>query len=96
MLQIRILKNNDLVQLPHLLGHHKNLRNLTVDGNPLKSIRRAVIDKGTDFILKYLKDKFIEGKDDIVEEWALMQEKTFDDYKQKPYGYQKEMYAPGY
>ena len=66
------VSNNDMGQLPHLLGLHKNLRNLSVDGNPLKSIRRAIIDKGTDAILKYLKDKFIQGKDDIIEEWALL------------------------
>ena len=66
------LSNNDLGQLPHLLGFHKNLRNLSVDGNPLKSIRRTIIDKGTDAILKFLKDKFIDGKDDMIEEWALV------------------------
>jgi hypothetical protein len=42
-----------------------------VDGNPLKSIRRPIIEKGSDSLMKYLRDKFIEGKDDIVEEWAL-------------------------
>lgn len=32
--------NNDLAQVPHLLGFHKSLHTLQLDGNPLKSIRR--------------------------------------------------------
>lgn len=32
--------NNDLVQLPNLIGFSKNLSSLQVDGNPLKTIRR--------------------------------------------------------
>lgn len=37
----------------------------------MKAIRRAVIEKGSDSIMKYLRDKFIEGKDDVIEQWAL-------------------------
>ena len=55
------LSNNDLVNLPSLLGLHKNLKNLQVDGNPLKQIRRPIIERGTDAIMMYLKEKFIPG-----------------------------------
>ena len=65
------LQNNDLSQVPNLLGHHKNLKTLQLDGNPLKAVRRAVIEKGTETILKYLGDKYVEDKDSIVEDWAL-------------------------
>lgn len=43
---------------------------MTIDGNPLKQVRRQIVEKGTQEILRYLRDKFIEGKDDQVEQWA--------------------------
>jgi len=45
------LINNDLEKLPPLLGNHKKIRSLTLEGNPLKTIRRTVILKGTDAIM---------------------------------------------
>ncbi len=39
------VENNSLTKLPTLLGFMK-LSSLKVDGNPLKLIKRAVIDKG--------------------------------------------------
>ena len=86
--------NNDLNKLPNLLGFHKKLSMLSVEGNPLKSIRRAVIEKGTIAILKFLRDKFIEGQDDIVEKWALTREKQASEYENIDYSYRKENYDP--
>ena len=54
---------------------HKKIKQIQVDGNPLKSIRRAIIDKGSQGVLKYLMDKYVEGTDDKVEQWALDQDK---------------------
>jgi hypothetical protein len=34
-----------------------------------------VIEKGTDAILKFLRDKYVEDRDTIIEDWALEQEK---------------------
>lgn len=70
------LTNNDVNRLPHNLGKHKNIKNLTVDGNPLKSIRRPIIDGGSARILAYLLDKFNDTVDNKVEEWALEQEEA--------------------
>ena len=50
------VKNNELAQLPPDLGL-LSLRSLQLEGNPLRSIRRAVIEKGTTAVLAYLKDK---------------------------------------
>lgn len=61
------LTNNDVNRLPHNFGKHKNIKNLTVDGNPLKSIRRPIIDGGSARILAYLADKFNETCDNNVE-----------------------------
>ena len=68
------LINNEVGKLPHNLGLHKNLKNLQVDGNPLKSIRRAVIDRGTAGLLQYLSDKYSEDVDGTIEEWATQSE----------------------
>ena len=56
--------NNDLSSLPHWLGFHKTIQSVNVEGNPMKRIRRQVIEKGTQAILLFLRDKFIEGTDD--------------------------------
>ena len=50
------LTNNDVGKLPPELGFVA-LRWLGLEGNPLRSIRRAIIDKGTPAVLAYLRDK---------------------------------------
>jgi Leucine-rich repeat (LRR) protein len=67
--------NNDLNQLPPLLGFHKRLQQIQVDGNPLKSIRRQIIDKGAVGLMTYLRDKYRDGIDNKIEEWALQWER---------------------
>jgi len=44
------IENNSLTKLPTLLGFMR-LSSLKVDGNPLKLIKRAVIEKGTVVLL---------------------------------------------
>ena len=87
------LINNDLEKLPPLLGNHKKIKSLTIEGNPLKTIRRPVIIKGTDAIMGNLIDKFVAGRDDVVEQWALERAKAAEDYSQDDYTYQKENYT---
>ena len=70
------LTNNDVNRLPHNFGIHKSIKNLTVDGNPLKSIRRPIIDGGSARILSYLADKYNDAVDGQVEQWALDQEEA--------------------
>lgn len=65
------LINNDIQKLPNIIGVHKTLKNITVDGNPLKSIRRPIVDGGSGRLMKYLADKFNENTDNVVEDWAL-------------------------
>lgn len=67
------LLNNDIQKLPNLLGKHPKLKNIQVDGNPLKTIRRPIIARGSQGILQYLADKYVEGTDDQVEPWAAAQ-----------------------
>lgn len=75
------LVNNDLDKIPPLLGLHKAIKTVAIDGNPLKTIRRPVIEKGTEAILKSLRDKYVEGKDSVIEEWAMSQEKDDHQYQ---------------
>jgi len=56
--------NNDCHNLPHWLGSHKTIQPVNVEGNPMKRIRRQIIEKGTQAILLYLRDKFVAGTDD--------------------------------
>jgi hypothetical protein len=55
-----------------LIGHHKKLKNIQVDGNPLKSIRRPIIARGSQGILQYLADRYTDA-DAEIEEWAKQQ-----------------------
>lgn len=88
------IQNNDISDrgIPNLLGLHKTIKTLQIDGNPLKSIRRPIIEKGTEAILKYLRDKFVEERDSQVEEWAIEQEKGLNDYTAVDYGYNSSQY----
>lgn len=39
-LQMLAMVNNDVQMVPFWIGFHKNITNLQIDGNPIKSIRR--------------------------------------------------------
>ncbi|XP_021111207.1 leucine-rich repeat-containing protein 40 isoform X2 [Heterocephalus glaber] len=54
------LSNNDISSLPCSLGNLP-LKFLALEGNPLRTIRREIINKGTQEVLKYLRSKI---KDD--------------------------------
>ncbi|KAM8998743.1 leucine-rich repeat-containing protein 40 isoform 2-T2 [Sarcophilus harrisii] len=57
------LTNNDISSLPHTLGNLPRLQFLALEGNPLRTIRRELLNKGTQEVLKYLRSKI---KDDPV------------------------------
>lgn len=50
------VENNSLSKIPTVLGFMK-LSGLKIDGNPLKLIKRTVIDKGTVAIMDYLRTR---------------------------------------
>ncbi|KAM4642253.1 leucine-rich repeat-containing protein 40 [Discoglossus pictus] len=51
------LTNNDIGSLPSTLGNLANLKSLQLEGNPLRGIRRDVLTKGTQELLKYLRSR---------------------------------------
>lgn len=51
------LANNDISGLPYAMGTMENLKSLVLDGNPLKSIRRDVVMRGTQAVLKHLRSR---------------------------------------
>lgn len=55
------LSDNNISALPPELGLlEPSLQALRLDGNPLRSIRRTILDRGTKAVLKYLMDKIPE------------------------------------
>jgi Leucine-rich repeat (LRR) protein len=52
------LENNNLSRLPTVLGFMK-LMGLKVDGNPLKQIKRPIIEKGTVVLMDFLRNKHV-------------------------------------
>lgn len=55
------LTNNDLSTLPYTIGTLPHLKSLLVEGNPMKSIRRDIIQRGTVGLMKYLKSRLTES-----------------------------------
>lgn len=54
------LANNDISGLPYTMGKMEHLKSLVLDGNPLKSLRRDVVMKGTQAIMKHLRSRIPE------------------------------------
>ena len=54
------IENNSISNLPDNLGFHQKIRNLRVEGNPFKLIRRTVIDQGTVSIMNFLRNRATE------------------------------------
>lgn len=52
------LENNGIQKLPTELGFMK-LKAIKIDGNPLKLINRAIIDKGTVTIMDFLRNRHV-------------------------------------
>ncbi|KFW10959.1 Leucine-rich repeat-containing protein 40, partial [Fulmarus glacialis] len=55
------LANNDISRLPYTLGNLPQLKFLALEGNPLRTIRRDLLQKGTQELLKYLRSKIQDG-----------------------------------
>ncbi|KAL1022409.1 hypothetical protein UPYG_G00026590 [Umbra pygmaea] len=51
------LQNNDIMQVPPELGNCTSLRALMLDGNPFRNPRAAIVARGTDAILEYLRSR---------------------------------------
>ncbi|XP_064189441.1 leucine-rich repeat-containing protein 40 isoform X2 [Anguilla rostrata] len=51
------LQNNDIMQVPPELGNCTSLRALMLDGNPSRNPRAAILAKGTDAVLEYLRSR---------------------------------------
>ena len=51
------LADNSISALPPQLGTLASLRVLHLQGNPLRSIRRPVLEKGTQAVLEYLRGR---------------------------------------
>lgn len=51
------LSNNDLLQLPPELGLCSSLRCLSLEGNPFRMPRAAIVARGTDAVLEYLRSR---------------------------------------
>ncbi|KAM5161186.1 leucine-rich repeat-containing protein 40 isoform 1-T1 [Callospermophilus lateralis] len=66
------LSNNDISSLPCSLGN-LHLKFLALEGNPLRTIRREIINKGTQEVLKYLRSKIKDDgpSQDSVTETAM-------------------------
>ncbi|KAM4871919.1 leucine-rich repeat-containing protein 40 [Thomomys bottae] len=53
------LSNNDISSLPYSMGN-LHLKFLALEGNPLRTIRREILNKGTQEVLKYLRSKITD------------------------------------
>jgi Leucine-rich repeat (LRR) protein len=49
------LSNNDISNLPPELGLLRKIKSIVLDGNPLRSLRRDIVRKGTQAVLEHLR-----------------------------------------
>lgn len=56
------VSNNDISTLPPAIGAMDCIKALNVDGNPMRGIRRDIINKGTTAIMKYLRTRIVIPK----------------------------------
>ncbi|XP_019727369.1 leucine-rich repeat-containing protein 40 [Hippocampus comes] len=61
------LTNNDIGTLPASLGLLPELKTLLLEGNPLRGIRRDLLTKGTNELLKYLRGRIQEEPDCAID-----------------------------
>ncbi|KXJ12812.1 leucine-rich repeat-containing protein 40 [Exaiptasia diaphana] len=54
------LSNNEISSLPFTMGTMQHLKAVILDGNPLRKLRRDIVMRGTQAILKYLKSRIVE------------------------------------
>uniref|UniRef100_A0A3B4YW63 Leucine rich repeat containing 40 n=1 Tax=Stegastes partitus TaxID=144197 RepID=A0A3B4YW63_9TELE len=66
------LTNNDIATLPATLSLLPNLKVLLLEGNPLRGIRRDLLTKGTNELLKYLKGRIKEEPEKAEEGHTAM------------------------
>jgi len=72
-LQVLDLSDNAIESLPPKLGTHSKLRDLRLDGNVFRVPRRQIIEKGTESILTWLRDR-IPVEQEAVSESHTTQE----------------------
>jgi hypothetical protein len=48
-------------RLPNEMGHMPQLKSLHLDGNPLKTMRRDILQRGTFEVLKYMRGRIGES-----------------------------------
>ncbi len=53
------IQNNDIMQVPPELGNCTQLRSLKLEGNPFRQPRPAILTKGTNTILEYLRGRIV-------------------------------------
>ena len=59
-LQTLDVSNNELKELPARLGNMTGIRALVLHGNPLRSIRQPIKDKGTVAVMDFLRSRIVE------------------------------------
>ncbi|XP_029285687.1 leucine-rich repeat-containing protein 40 [Cottoperca gobio] len=65
------LTNNDITTLPASVSLLPDLKVLLLEGNPLRGIRRELLAKGTNELLKYLREKIKEDPDKVDGQTAM-------------------------
>eukprot|EP00794_Sanderia_malayensis_P008301 gene8301-9185_t len=51
------IRNNSIPGLPAIMGNMESIKSLSLDGNPLRGIRRDIVSNGTQSVLKYLRSR---------------------------------------
>jgi len=98
-LQSLDISNNDIKELAPAMGNMTQLRALLLHGNPLRSIRRNIIEKGTVAVLDYLRSRIVkEDTPECAEEIPNSEGDTdaiFEGFDRRIAAIEEEMVQPG-
>ena len=80
------IANNNVSKLPPVMGNMLSIKVIALDGNPLRTIRRDIINRGTQAVLKHLKSRIVLSNDDlknVQKAAALPQSSQLVEHKKK-------------
>lgn len=95
-MQFLSIENNELKEIPTVLGALPNIRTLLVGGNPQKFVSHHIIQQGSAKVIEYLKAKYVPT---LADEGHLPPATTsdYDNYRSAPgsYNYETESNSRG-
>lgn len=74
------LENNEIIKVPSEIGFMNVLKSFKIDGNPIKLLRRQVIEKGSNEIMAFLRSRHVGQIPEIARKMEIEEEKCEENH----------------